>query len=88
MNPLIHMGGELTLNDDDISKALTKISFMAAIMVTAKVKRRANMARLNVERKKSNWKIFSSTYHLKRSNPKVASSCSRDTKKLLNPVGP
>ena len=54
MNPLIHhMGGDLTLNDDDISKALTKISFMAAIMVTAKVKRRANIARLNVERRKS-----------------------------------
>jgi len=54
MNPLINnVGADLTLNDDDISKALTKISFMAAIMVTAKVKRRANIARLNVERKKS-----------------------------------
>ncbi len=58
MNPLTHMGGELTLDDEDISKALTKISFMAAIMVTAKVKRRANIARLNVERKRSKFLIL------------------------------
>ena len=53
-NPLVNYNDlDLTPDEEDIKRALTKISFMAVVLVTAKVKRKANIARMNVERKKS-----------------------------------
>jgi len=58
-NPLENYSNrDLTPNEEDINRALTKISFMAVVLVTAKVRRKANIARMNVERKKSQGRIF------------------------------
>lgn len=48
---------DLTLSEDDIKKALTKISFMAVVYVTATLKK-AHRAKLAVKRKKTQGKFI------------------------------
>ena len=46
------------VNDDELEKAFSKVKFMAAIMVTAKLKKNLTITRRNLERKRTQGRKF------------------------------
>jgi len=44
---------KLEVQEEELEKAFTKVKFMAAIMVTAKLKKNLTITRRNLERKKT-----------------------------------